>query len=192
LYERVLNRRYSKIDFSRPREEHKLPRVLDSDVILKAIDNIRNIKHRCILSIAFSVGLRVSEVLNLRIKEIDSKRMVMWIRQSKGKKDRMVPLSDTVLSMLRDYYKQYRPKEFLFEGQNGGVYSAGSCNKLVKRYIGEDYHFHMLRHSCFTYLLEQGVDIRIIQELAGHSSCKTTEVYTHISKRTLNKLPLAI
>ena len=136
--------------------------------------------------------MRVSEIINLKICDIDSKRMIININQAKGKKDRIVPLTIAILQLLREYYKEYKPKEYLFNGQNNSRYSSTSCNKIVKKYLGEDYHFHLLRHSCFTNLTEQNVDIRTIQKLAGHSSTKTTEIYTHVSKNRLQSLPLAI
>ena len=144
------------------------------------------------LSLTYSVGLRVSEIINLKIEDIDSDRMVIHIKNAKGGKDRIVPLSQTILSLLRDYYKLHKPKEYLFNGQTSGTYSATSCNKLVKKYLGNKYHMHQLRHSCFTHLLESGVDLRVIQSIAGHNSTKTTEIYTHVSKKLLNKVVLPI
>lgn len=192
LYERVLNRKYDKVSFKRPRNAKKLPQIIDKDFLLDKIGKIDNLKHKSILSLAFSVGLHVSEVINLRIVDIDSKRMVINIRQAKGNRDRVVPLSENILTLLRDYYTQFKPKEFLFNGQNGDKYTAGSCNKLVKHYLGEEFHFHLLRHSCFTSLLESGTDLRIIQKIAGHSSSKTTEIYTHVSNQLLSKVKLPI
>jgi len=142
--------------------------------------------------LAYSVGLRVSEVINLKICDIDSKRMVININQAKGRKDRVVPLTENMLNLLRYYYIQYKPKEYLFNGQFDLKYSSTSCNQIVKKYLGEDYHFHLLRHSCFTNLTGQNEDIRTIQKLAGHSSSKTTEIYCQVSKNTLKNLPLAI
>jgi integrase/recombinase XerD len=191
-YEKVLDKKYSKIDFKRPKKEKSLPQVIDKDYLLSKIEEIKNLKHKVIISLGYSVGLRVSEVINLKIKDIDSKRMVINIRQSKGRKDRVVPLSESILDLLREYYKDFKPKEYLFNGQNSLRYSATSCNKIVKKYLGGKYHFHLLRHSCFTNLTDQGVDLRVIQKLAGHSSSKTTEIYTHVSTQLLNKLPLAI
>ena len=136
--------------------------------------------------------MRVSEVINLKIEDIDSKRMIIHIKNAKGKKDRIVPLSQTILELLRTYFKEYRPTEYLFNGQNNLKYSSGSCNKIVKKYLGEQYHIHQLRHSCFIHLLESGVDLRIIQSIAGHNSSKTTEIYTHVSKKLLNKVVLPI
>ena len=192
LYKFGLDKKYDKVSFKRPRKEKKLPKVIDNDFILEKISKIENLKHKAILSITYSVGLRVSEVINLKIEDIDSKRMVIHIKNAKGKKDRIVPLSENILTLLRNYFKEYRPKEYLFNGQNSLQYSSTSCNKIVKKYLGKECHMHILRHSCFTHLLESGVDLRIIQEIAGHSSSKTTEIYTHVSKKLLNKVILPI
>lgn len=193
FYKYVLNKsdiHLSKIE--RPRKEKTLPRIIDKDFLLDKISKIDNLKHKTIISLSYSVGLRVSEIINLKIEDIDSKRMVININQSKGRKDRIVPLTETILILLREYYKQYNPKEYMFNGQSKLQYSSNSCNKIVKNYLGEEYHFHLLRHSCATNLTEQGVDIHAIQKLLGHSSSKTTEIYTHVSKNVLNNLPLAI
>lgn len=193
LYEKVLNKKYDKVNFERPKKEKHLPRIIDKEFLLSKINSIKNLKHRSILSITYSVGLRVSEVINLKISDIDSKRMVITIQQAKGNKDRIVPLSQNVLNLLRDYYKEYKPKEYLFNGQNNTPqYSPESCNKLVKHYLGKEYHFHLLRHSSATALLESGVDLRYIQKILGHSSSKTTEIYTHVSTSHLSKIPLPI
>jgi integrase/recombinase XerD len=192
FYEKVLGKKYFKIYFTRPRKEKKLPRVIDKDFLLSKLNQITNLKHKAIIMLGYSVGLRVSEVVNLKIKDIDSARGVINIIQAKGKKDRVLPLSQNVLVLLRDYYKQYKPKEYLFNGQFSLQYSATSCNQIVKKYLGEEYHFHLLRHSCFTSLLESGTDIRIIQKIAGHNSSKTTEIYTHVSTQLLSKVNLPI
>lgn len=192
LYEKVLNKKYDKVSFERPRKGKHLPRIIDREYLISCINKIQNIKHKAIIMLAYSVGLRVSEVINLRISDIDSARMVITIRQAKGKKDRIVPLSPGVLALLRDYYKQYKPKVYLFNGQDSEQYSATSCNAIVKQYIGKNYHFHLLRHSCFTSLLENGTDLRIIQKVAGHNSSKTTEIYTHVSTALLNKIQLPV
>tara|TARA_R110000765_G_scaffold87636_1_gene167961 strand:+ start:58 stop:858 length:801 start_codon:yes stop_codon:yes gene_type:complete len=192
LYVSVLDKKYEKVKFDRPRKEKRLPKIIDKNLILSSLGKIENLKHKAILTIAYSVGLRVSEVIGLKIEDIDSGRMVIDIIQSKGNKDRSVPLSENVLSLLRLYFKKFRPKTYLFNGQTGLRYSATSCNKLVKKYVGKEYHFHLLRHSCFTNLTEQGVDLRVIQKLAGHSSSKTTEIYTQVSNHILGKIPLAI
>jgi len=187
-----LNKKYDKVSFTRPRGEKKLPVVIDNDFIIKQLSKIENIKHKAILSITYSVGLRVSEVINLKIEDIDSKRMIIHIKNAKGRKDRVVPLSEKILKLLREYFLEYRPNTHLFNGQKSLTYSSGSCNKIVKKYLGDKYHIHQLRHSCFTHLLECGVDLRIIQTIAGHSSSKTTEIYTHVSKKVLSNMNLPI
>jgi site-specific recombinase XerD len=118
--------------------------------------------------------------------------MIIHIKNAKGKKDRIVPLSQVVLELLREYFKQYKPNEYLFNGQSSSKYSIGSCQKLYKKYIDNSSSIHTLRHSSFTSLLENGTDLRIIQKIAGHSSSKTTEIYTHVSNNILNNVKLPI
>jgi len=192
LYKEVLNKKYDKVSFKRPKSEKKLPRVIDGDHIKSQLSKIENIKHKTILTLMYSGGLRVSELVNLKIEDIDSKRMLIHIKNAKGRKDRLVPLSSYVLKLLREYYKEYKPIEYLFNGQNGVQYSVGSCQKIYKKYIDQNSSIHTLRHSSFTKLLENGTDIRIIQKIAGHSSSKTTEIYTHVSNQLLSKVNLAI
>lgn len=191
-YEKVLNKKYFKIDFSRPRNEKKLPKIIEKSKSKEVFDSIINLKHKCIIGLGLVCGFRVSEVINFKISDIDSERMILNIYQSKGRKDRFIPITQNFLNILRDYYKKHRPKEYLFNGQDKLQYSTSSCNKLVKSYFGEEYHFHTLRHSFATHLHEAGVDIRYIQKLLGHSSVKTTEIYTHISKDSLENLPYLI
>jgi site-specific recombinase XerD len=192
FYKHILKSKITKINLVRPRNEKHLPQIIDKDKILLSISQIKNLKHKSIISISYSVGLRVSEVINLKITDIDSNRMIIHIKNGKGRKDRIVPLSQNILELLREYYKQYKPKEYLFNGQNKQKYSSGSCNSIVKRYIGKEYHFHLLRHSCFTHLLEDGVDCHLIKRIAGHKDIKTTEGYFHVSKQTFNKIKLPI
>jgi site-specific recombinase XerD len=192
LYKEVLNKKYDKVSFKRPRTEKKLPKVIDGEYIKSQLSKIVNLKHRAILTLTYSVGLRVSEVVNLKIVDIDSKRMLIHIKNAKGRKDRIVPLSQTVLELLREYFKEYKPKEYLFNGQSSLQYSIGSCQKIYKRYIDSESSIHTLRHSSFTNLLESGTDLRIIQKIAGHSSTKTTEIYTHVSNKILSKISLPI
>jgi len=192
LYKDVLGKKYDKVSFKRPKSEKKLPKVIDSELIKSKLSEIENIKHKAILTLTFSVGLRVSEVVNLRIEDIDSKRMLIHIKNAKGRKDRIVPLSQIVLDLLRLYYKQYKPINYLFNGQNTEQYSIGSCQKIYKKYIDDESSIHTLRHSSATALLENGTDLRIIQKILGHSNVKTTEIYTHVSKNILQKVTLAI
>ena len=175
-----------------PRSEKKLPQIIEKDFLLSAISKITNTKHKAIIALAYSTGMRVSEVCNLKIRDIDSKRMIITIRQSKGRKDRVVGLSPKILEILRIYYTEHKPKEFLFNGQFDLQYSHTSCNQIVKKYLGKEYHFHLLRHSNATALLEAGTDLRYIQQLLGHSSSKTTEIYTHVSTNILSKMALPI
>lgn len=192
LYKEVLSKKYDKVSFKRPKSEKKLPRVIDGEFIKRQLSKINNLKHKTILTLTYSVGLRVSEIINLKIEDIDSKRMLIHIKNAKGRKDRIVPLSETVLELLRKYYREYKPKEYLFNGQNSIQYSIGSCQKIYKKYIDSNSSIHTLRHSSFTNLLESGTDLRIIQKIAGHSSSKTTEIYTHVSNNMLNKVKLPI
>jgi site-specific recombinase XerD len=192
LFRHVAKKEIKTKVIERPRKEKRLPKIIDKDFLLERIDKIENLKHKAVLSLAASVGLRVSEVINLKISDIDSKRMVITIRQAKGRKDRIVPLSENILFLLRKYFKQFNPKEYLFNGQKKPQYTASSCNELVKKYIGEEYHFHLLRHFAFTNLVDQGTDISIVQKLAGHSSIKTTSIYLHLSTSKMQNLPLAL
>ena len=175
-----------------PRSERHLPQVIDKDFIISKLNKIKNLKHKAILQLTFSVGLRVSEVVNMKLNDIDSKRMMISVINAKGRKDRVVPLSPVVLETLRAYYKECHPKEYLFNGQFQLKYSAHSCQNIFKKYIDPDSHFHILRHSSFTTLLENGTDLRIIQKIAGHASSKTTEIYTHVSKQLLSRVQLPI
>ena len=192
LYKFGLDRKYDKVSFKRPKSEKKLPRVIDGEFIKEKLSKIENLKHKAILTLTYSVGLRVSEIVNLKIEDIDSKRMLIHIKNSKGRKDRLVPLSLNVLNLLREYFKQYRPNEYLFNGQTSNKYSIGSCQKLYKKYIESSGHIHTLRHSCATNLLENGTDLRIIQKILGHSNVKTTEIYTHVSNQILSKVNLPV
>ena len=191
-YEKVLNKKYNKVDFQRPRIEKKLPKVIEKKLSSSIYKSIPNIKHKCIIGLGLGFGLRVSEVINLKPEHIDSKRMIINIINAKGRKDRIVPLSEDFLKELRKCYIQYKPKEFLFNSQNGLQYSPTSCNQIVKKHFGDQYHFHTLRHSFATHLLESGVDIEIISKLLGHNCIKTTQIYLHISTDHLKTLPLSL
>lgn len=175
-----------------PRSERKLPRIIEKEFLLSKLDKITNSKHKALLTMTYSTGMRVSEVINLLIVDIDSKRMIIFIRNSKGNKDRIVPLSQKVLDLLRIYFKEYKPEKYLFNGQFSNKYSSTSCNQLVKQYIGKEYHMHLLRHSNATALLEAGTDLRYIQKHLGHSNVKTTEIYCHVSTNMLSKMALPI
>lgn len=178
----------------RPKKEKKLPDVLSQEEILKIFSQVENLKHKTLLMLIYSAGLRVGESVRLKVKDIDSRIKMIHLRDTKGKKDRFTLLSDTVLEMLRNYYKQYKPKEYLFEGQGERMHlSERSVQAVFQRAvkaagIRKPITVHGLRHSFATHLLESGVDLRYIQELLGHSSSKTTEIYTHVSKKSLGKI----
>lgn len=187
----------SAIDISRierPRREHKLPNVLSKEEVKAILDAPRNTKHRVMLSLIYACGLRRSELLKLKPADIDSKRNLLVIRNAKGNKDRIAPISDRIIEMLRSYYQQYKPKYWLFEGQIAGeAYSEQSLQSVLKQAvratgINKPVTLHWLRHSYATHLLESGTDLRYIQELLGHKSSKTTEIYTHVSTKSLQKI----
>lgn len=185
-FEKVLHRERMFFDIPRPKKKLALPKVLTLTDIKKIIEITDNIKHRMILKLCYGMGLRVGEIVKLKISDIDSENMLVRIEQAKGKKDRIVPLPLSVLDELREYYKAYLPKIYLFEGQYGGQYSVRSAqnvfkNAMKKAGINKSVGIHGLRHSYATHLLETGTDIRFIQELLGHNSVKTTQIYTKIT-----------
>jgi integrase/recombinase XerD len=192
-YERVLGGQRKTYFIDRPKKEKTLPVVLSEEEILLILRSVSNLKHKAILMVIYSAGLRISECINLKIKDIDSNRMQIRVEQSKGKKDRYTLLSTKTLLILRDYFKEYRPKEFLFEGQDGGCYSSRSIQNIFrdaveKTKIKKKVSVHSLRHSFATHLLENGTNLRYIQSLLGHSNSKTTEIYTHITTKGFEQL----
>jgi site-specific recombinase XerD len=189
----VLGAKLSSNFLSGYRKERKLPDVLSIEEIKQVIDSIVNLKHRTIISLIYSCGLRISECVNIKVSDIDSKRMMIKVVQSKGNKDRFIPLSNKMLLLLREYYKEYKPKEFLFEGQFEKFYSARSIQAILKKSlikckIKKQITVHSLRHSYATHLLEQGTDISLIQKILGHKDIKTTLLYAQISKSQLSKI----
>lgn len=192
-YEQVIKKPKEFYELQRPKKPIKNVTVFSENEVTKIINAITNIKHKSMLMIGYAAGLRISEIINLKIKDIDSERMMLHIRNAKGKKDREVILSEMLLTVLRDYYKLYKPKEFLFEGQQGGSYTSRSLNRIMqdakhKAGIKKEGSIHAFRHSFATHLLESGTDISIIQKLLGHNDIKTTLRYTHVSKVELQKV----
>jgi len=190
IVEGMPNRFY---EIERPIKETKLPKIISLEEIKAIIDNTNNIKHKCIVSLMYSAGLRRSELLNLKTTDIDSKRMIISIKHAKGNKERLTILSKTILTDLRLYFIKWKPKEYLFEGPNYTKYSSSSVLKIVKNAalkanIRKTVTPHMLRHSFATHLLENGTDLRYIQVLLGHSSSKTTEIYTHVAINNLKTI----
>ena len=178
----------------RPKRAKLLPNVLSKEEIKLILNAHSNIKHKMMLSLIYSCGLRCGELLALKPAHIASKRNIVLLKNSKGQKDRIVPLSPFILEMLREYYKLFKPKTYLFEGQNIGYpYDARSLQLILKQAlqktgITKPATLHWLRHSYATHLLESGTDLRYIQELLGHSSSKTTEIYTHVSTKSLQQI----
>lgn len=192
-YEQVLKRERFLIEIPRPKKPLKLPKAIAPGDIKKIFEVTPNLKHNTILKLCYGLGLRVSEIVNLKITDIDSKAMQVFIERAKGKKDRYVNLPESILPQLRIYFVEYKPKIYLFEGQNGQQYSSRSAqqvfrNALLKAKINKMASIHSLRHSFATHLLEQGTDIRFIQELLGHSDIKTTLIYTEVTDKNIRKI----
>ena len=191
-YEVVLempNRFYS---IERPRKQESLPKVISLEEVQAIIKNTNNIKHKCIVSLLYSAGLRRSELLNLKLEDIDSKRMVINVKHGKGNKDRQTILSESVLKDLRQYYIAWKPKVYLFEGKPKQQYSPSSILQIIKKAakkanIKKNITPHMLRHSFATHLMQNGIDIRKIQELLGHTSLNTTQGYLNLSDEFLKQ-----
>jgi integrase/recombinase XerD len=171
----------------RPKRERTLPNVLSKEEVKAILEHTQNIKHKAMLSLIYACGLRCGELLSLKPEHINSDRGVIIIKQSKGKKDRMVPLSQKILELLRIYFQTFRPVKYLFEGAvAGNPYDARSLQNVLKQNIAragikKPVTLHWLRHSFATHLLESGTNLRYIQEILGHNSSKTTEIYTHVS-----------
>jgi site-specific recombinase XerD len=186
LVAEVLGRDWEEFTIRRPQCEKKLPVVLSQEEVRRIIDNISNLKHRTFISLIYSCGLRLSELCNLKVSDIDSTRMQIHIRLGKGAKDRYVMLSEKILLMLRVYWLRYRPKDFLFEGAIRGKAIAvrtiqHALNQAIKKAgINKQASVHTLRHSFATHLLENGVNLISIQKLLGHARLSTTITYTHL------------
>lgn len=192
-YEKVLFQERVFFEIPRPKKQSKLPKALNMHEVRKILDATENLKHNTMLKLCYGMGLRLSEILNLKISNIDSKNMRVHIERGKGKKDRFVNLPESLLEQLRSYYIEYKPKVYLFEGQFGGQYSSRTVQEVFKKSlkkanITKKVGIHSLRHSFATHLLENGTDIRFIQELLGHNDIKTTFIYTHVSDRTIRKI----
>ena len=198
FYTQVLKRDW-ETSIPRSKRVSKLPNVLSREEVGAILEAKTNIKHRVILKLLYSTGMRISEICNLKLEDIDSKRMLIRVNQGKGKKDRLTILSKHILKELREYYLFYRPKKWLFEGYYCKPYSTRSLQNVFKHAkkkagISSKCSCHTLRHSFATHLLESGVDIFNIKELLGHSSIKSTMVYLHVSTKHIQNIvdPLTI
>lgn len=195
LYFKIIQERSLDIEkVHRPKREKVLPNVLSKEEVKAILEAHANLKHKTMLSLIYSCGLRCGELLALKPVHIDSQRNIVLLKNSKGKKDRIAPLSPKILEMLREYYKIYKPKTYLFEGQQeGNPYDSRSLQQVLKQALKKvgnkkPVTLHWLRHSFATHLLESGTDLRYIQELLGHNSSKTTEIYTHVSTKSIQQI----
>ncbi|WP_298498020.1 site-specific tyrosine recombinase/integron integrase [uncultured Algibacter sp.] len=191
----------NNLKLERPKKSKKLPSVLSQEEIINILRLTKNLKHKAIIALLYSCGLRISELIDLELHSIDIERKQIFIRDSKGRKDRMVTLADSLIPLITNYYVSYKPKKYFVEGQIEKKYSAESVRQFLKRSckvanISKTVTPHTLRHSYATHLLENGVDIRYIQSLLGHSRPETTMIYTHVSRKDLmnisNPLDVAI
>lgn len=193
FFKTIHNSKMNTENIHRPKNAKNLPNVLSKEEVFRLIELTKNIKHKTLLALIYSSGLRISEALNMKPKDIDSVRMLIHIKNAKGKKDRYTLLSEKVLLLMREYYTIYKPQEFLFEGQRGGQYNSRSAQVVLQEAakragIIKKISLHTLRHSFATHLLESGTDLRYIQDLLGHSSPKTTMIYTHVSSTSLKNI----
>jgi integrase/recombinase XerD len=191
-FEKVLGRKSEYYDIGRPRKERKLPDVLSKEEIKRMINATNNIKHKFLIALIYSCGLRRSEARQMKTEDIDAGRMLVKVKGAKGKKDRYVQLAKSTLEYYNNYLKENPVKKWLFEGRGGKQYSAESIYNVIKDKamaagINKKVYPHILRHSFATHCLEQGIDLRYIQEWLGHESSKTTEIYTHVSKINFEK-----
>ncbi|MBP9152687.1 MAG: site-specific integrase [Flavobacteriales bacterium] len=192
-YEKVLKRDNFFVDIPRPKKHSTLPKHISQRDVKKLFECTENLKHNTMLKLCYGMGLRVSEIIGLKVTDIDSGNMQVLIQKGKGKKDRYANLPESLLEQLRQYFKEYRPKEYLFEGQYGGQYSARSAQKVFKdamkrAKINKEVGIHGLRHSYATHLMEAGTDIGHIQKLLGHSDIRTTLIYAKVTDRDTKKV----
>lgn len=181
----------SKIPY--PKSEKKLPIVLSQEEVQNMFSVCENLKHKVILALLYSCGLRVSELINLKWSHIDRSRMIINVIGGKGNKDRQVMLDASLVPLLENYFREYKTKTYILSGQFSDQYSPTSVNQVMKQLaekagINKRVYTHLMRHNCFTHMVENGTDINLIQKLAGHSNVKTTLVYTHISHNLISKI----
>ena len=195
LHQDILKKQWDSLSIVRPKKEKRLPVVLSANEVKAILNAPVNIKHKSILTLGYSAGLRIGEVINLKVEHIDSQRMQIRVVGGKGRKDRHTLLSSSTLELLRAYYKRYRPKQWLFEGQGSAMaqYSMTSIRNILKRArtkagINKAVTYHTLRHCFATHLLEQGTSLHIIQRLLGHAHIGTTSTYLHVQQYSLEKV----
>ncbi len=192
-YEKVLGGQRKFYFIDRPKKEKALPTVLNEEEVIRLIKSADNIKHKCMLMLAYSSGLRLGEIIRLQIIDIDRERMQIKVVEGKGRKDRYTKLSARFLVTYDQYIEKYKPREYVFEGVKGGLYSESSVQNMIKSVvekagIQKETSMKTLRHTFATHSLENGVDLRYIQSMMGHSSSKTTEIYTHITTKGFDQI----
>jgi len=194
FYLKMMGMNFELRELERPRKGRPLPKVIPKEVVQEMLAGIGNLKHKTALTLIYSLGLRRGELLKIRLIDLSSKRMLLMVRNSKGRKDRVLPVPKKVMALIIKYYRAYKPNYWLFEGDKAGKqYSPGSLGKIFHRYLSKvlknhNFTLHCLRHSFATHLLEGGTDIRFIQELLGHKSSRTTEIYTHVTTKSLKNI----
>jgi len=194
LFYRLTGRQPYKLrNISYPRKEKRLPEILSVEEVQAMFDVCHNLKHKVIMSLLYSTGMRRQDLLSLTWKNIDRSRMVIYLRSGKGFKDRQVPLAPALLTLLEQYYKAYRPAHYVIEGEGGQMYSATSVANVLKQLaakagIRKKVWIHQMRHNAFTHMAERGTDINRIQIIAGHANPKTTQIYTHLSSASISKI----
>jgi site-specific recombinase XerD len=193
FYKQITSSTLDLDQLDRPKKAKRLPEVLSLDEVKELLTLVSNTKHKALLSLLYSCGLRIGEALSLKLNSVDFNRLLIHVKSGKGRKDRFVPLSTTMVNLLQRYYAEYKPKDYVFEGRDNAAYSPVSARQVLKRAVKQtaiqkSITLHTLRHSYATHLLENGTDIRFIQELLGHKNPKTTMLYTHISTTSLEKI----
>ncbi len=193
LYSNIVGRKLNTLKIKRPRKQKKIPRVIDAESLAIKIKRIPNLKHRAILTLGLSCGLRISEVINLKWEHLNRERNLLYVINGKGKKDRSIPLNESTIKLLEDYWRAYRSKDYVFNGQFSLQYSQTSIQKIVKKYIHHKASFHLLRHAFATYAIDNGTELKPLSVSMGHNSTKTVErFYFHQSDRTLKTIKQAI
>lgn len=181
LYLDVLEKKNWNYKFIRAKRIEYLPTLISEENVKNRLNNIENLKHKSICSLLYGCGLRLNEIVNLKIEHVLKGQNLIKIVQSKGNKDRFIPISNNMLALLRNYYIKYKPKEYMFNGQNNIQYSGKSISMVVKKHFGNKFHPHLLRHCYATHLYEHKVELDKIQKLLGHSNIKTTQIYTKLA-----------
>jgi site-specific recombinase XerD len=181
LYIDILKRKNFKHKFVRSKKKEYLPTLMSQNEIKSRLSKISNLKHKTICSVIYGCGLRLNEIINLKLEHIIKEQNLIKIVQGKGSKDRFVPISQNVVELITEYITKYHPKEYIFEGQNTPKYSEGSIQKIIKKHFGDDFHPHLLRHCYATHLYEQKVDLNKIQKLLGHKDIKSTQIYVKLA-----------